>query len=33
MAKIFYKQIIKGTITIKDVPEMWREAVSVMLEG
>lgn len=33
MAKIFYKQIIKGAITIDDVPEKWRSEVEKMLKG
>lgn len=33
MAKIFYKQIIKGAITIDDVPEKWRSEVEKMLES
>lgn len=33
MAKIFYKQIIKGAITIDDVPEKWRSEVEKMMEG
>ena len=32
MAKIFYKQIIKGAITIDDVPEKWRSEVEKMME-
>lgn len=33
MAKIFYKQILKGSITLEDVPEKWREEVREMLES
>ena len=33
MAKIYYKQILKGVITIDDVPERWRNEVEKMLEG
>ena len=32
MAKIYYKQILKGVITIDDVPERWRTEVEKMLE-
>ena len=32
MAKIFYKQIIKGAITIDDGPEKWRSEVEKMME-
>ncbi len=31
MAKIYYKQIIKGTMTLEDVPEKWREQVEQLL--
>lgn len=31
MAKIYYKQISKGTITLDDVPEKWREQVEQLL--
>lgn len=31
MAKIYYKQILKGVITIDDVPEKWRAEVEEML--
>ena len=27
MAKIYYKQILNGKITIHDVPQRWREQV------
>lgn len=33
MAKIYYKQILKGVITIDDVPEKWRAAVEEILKG
>lgn len=33
MAKIFYKQILRGAITIGDVPEQWRGEVAKMLES
>lgn len=31
MAKIYYKQILSGKLTIEDVPQRWREQVSAML--
>ena len=31
MAKIYYKYILKGIITLDDVPEKWREQVENML--
>ena len=31
MVKIYYKQIIKGTMTLEDVPEKWREQVEQLL--
>ena len=33
MAKIYYKKIIAGELSLEDVPERWREAVREMLEG
>ncbi len=33
MVKIYYKQIIKGTITIADVPDRWKEEVEKLLES
>ena len=32
MAKIYYKQILAGKMTLEQVPERWREAVREMLE-
>lgn len=32
MAKIYYKRIIAGLMTIDDVPERWRAAVQEMLD-
>lgn len=32
MAKIYYKQIIAGKMTIDDVPTKWREAVEKLLD-
>lgn len=33
MAKIYYKRIMAGLMTLEDVPEKWREEVRRMLEG
>lgn len=33
MAKIFYKQILKGAIALEDVPDKWRDEVRKMLES
>ena len=33
MAKIFYKQILSGKLTIENVPQRWREQVEAMLGG
>lgn len=32
MAKIYYRKIKAGQMTIDDVPERWREAVQALLE-
>lgn len=32
MAKIYYKRIRAGIMTIEDVPDKWRKAVEEMLE-
>ena len=32
MAKIFAKQILRGAVTIEDVPERWRAQVEKILE-
>lgn len=32
MAKIYYKRIKAGIMTIEDVPDKWRKAVEEMLE-
>lgn len=32
MAKIYYRKIKDGTITIEDVPERWREEVQMLLD-
>lgn len=31
MAKIYYKQILAGKMTLEDVPARWREAVEELL--
>lgn len=33
MAKIYYRRIIAGEMTLEQVPERWREAVRQLLEG
>ena len=33
IAKIYYKQIIRGAITIDDVPERWRAEVQALLDA
>lgn len=33
MAKIYYKTIIAGDMTLEQVPERWREAVRALLEA
>lgn len=32
MAKIYYKRIKAGIMTIEDVPDKWRKAVEEMIE-
>ena len=32
MAKIYYRRIIAGEMTLDDVPERWKEAVRKLLE-
>ena len=32
MAKIYYRRIIAGEMTLEDVPLRWREAVRELLE-
>ena len=32
MAKIYYRKIKAGQMTIDEVPERWREAVQALLE-
>lgn len=33
MAKIYYKRIVAGEMTLEDVPERWKAQVEKMLEG
>ena len=33
MAKIYYRKIIAGEMTIEDVPERWKAEVWALLEG
>lgn len=33
MAKIYYKRIVAGEMTLEDVPERWRAQVEKMLES
>ena len=33
MAKIYYKRIKDGVITIDDVPERWKAAVQALLDN
>lgn len=33
MAKIYYRRIIEGKMTIEDVPERWRTAVQELIDG
>ena len=33
MAKIYYRRIVAGEMTIDDVPERWREEVQVLLDA
>lgn len=32
MAKIYYRRIVAGEMTLEEVPERWREAVQRLLE-
>lgn len=32
MAKIYYRRIVAGKMTIEDVPERWREEVQKLLD-
>ncbi len=33
MAKIYYKQIIRGAITLENVPDKWRGEVEKLIKG
>ena len=33
MAKIYYRRILAGLMTIDDVPDRWKEAVQELLDG
>lgn len=33
MAKIYYRRIRDGRMTIEEVPERWREAVQALLDA
>ena len=33
MAKIYYRKIKAGKMTIEDVPERWRDTVQAMLDA
>ena len=33
MAKIYYRRIINGIMTIEDVPARWRDEVQALLDG
>ena len=33
MAKIYYRRILAGEMTIEDVPARWREEVQALLDG
>jgi hypothetical protein len=33
MAKIYYRKIMAGEMTIEDVPVRWREEVQALLDG
>lgn len=33
MAKIYYRKIVNGEMTIDDVPERWRQAVQELLDA
>ncbi len=33
MAKIYYKKIKKGEMTIEEVPEHWRAAVQALIDA
>ena len=33
MAKIYYRRIVAGKMTLEEVPERWREEVQALLNG
>lgn len=33
MAKIYYRRIVAGDMTIEDVPERWRAATQALLDA
>ena len=33
MAKIYYRRIISGEMSLEEVPERWRDEVQVLLDG
>ena len=33
MAKIYYRRIVAGEMTIEDVPARWRDEVQALLDG
>jgi hypothetical protein len=33
MAKIYYRRILAGEMTIEEVPARWREEVQALLDG
>lgn len=33
MAKIYYRRIVAGEMTLEDAPERWREEVQALLNG
>ena len=33
MAKIYYRKILAGEMTIEDVPARWRDEVQALLDG
>lgn len=33
MAKIYYRRIVAGEMTLEEVPKRWREEVKALLDG
>lgn len=33
MAKIYYRRIVAGEMTLEEVPERWRKEVQALLDG